>query len=404
MNKPSAGERPKPPQFPANIVWAFSKFFSAARGQINGVLQPWISRPWKGLLTAVRTHQVELRLCVRVTVATLLTYALSLFLHVPQVLWTVLTAVVMSQLSLGKSLKTTIDYFIGTLGGAIYSGIIAASVPHTNEIQFLTVLALSIAPLAFLGAIKPRFSAAPFTAVMVLLAPTITHASPLESAFYRVIEVALGGTTALVVSFLVLPSRAHGLGLEAADRMLELMARAVRELLAGCVANLDAATVTRIQDGIGPALVQLETIADEARRERVPYLSADPDLRPLLITLLRLRHDLVIIGRAAVAPFPEGFRTRLSPSIARVAESAAEFLEDSGAALLSGSAPSLVDVETSLSAYEAEIAALRQEGLTLSLSSDAMERLFGLGFALGQFYQDLKELQLRGKEFARESA
>ncbi len=354
--------------------------------------------------TAVLTHQVELRLCVRVTVATLLTYALSVFLNVPQVLWTVLTAVVMSQLSLGKSLKTTVDYFIGTLGGAIYSGIIAASVPHSNEIQFLTVLALSIAPLAFLGAIKPRFSAAPFTAVMVLLAPTITHASPLESALYRVVEVALGGTTALVVSFLVLPSRAHGLGLEAADRMLELMARAVRELLAGCMENLDAATVARIQDGIGPALVQLETIADEARRERVPYLSADPDLRPLLSTLLRLRHDLVIIGRAAVAPLPEGFRTRLSPSIARVAESAAKFLEDSGIALLSGPTPSLVNIETSLSAYEAEIAALRREGLTLSLSSDAMERLFGLGFALEQLHQDLQELQLRVKEFAQASA
>ncbi len=44
---------------------------------------------------------------------------------------------------------------------------------------------------------------------MVQLAPTITHASPLESAFFRVIEVTLGGVTALVVSFFVLPSRAQ---------------------------------------------------------------------------------------------------------------------------------------------------------------------------------------------------
>ena len=123
---------------------------------------------------------------MRVTVATLLTYVLSLLLNVPQVLWTVLTAVVMSQLSLGKSLKTAIDYFFGTVGGAVYSGLVSAFVPHQTELQFLIVLTLSIAPLAFLGAIWPRLSVAPFTAVMVLLAPTITHASPLQSAFYRV--------------------------------------------------------------------------------------------------------------------------------------------------------------------------------------------------------------------------
>ena len=297
-----------------------------------------LSKRWWWLLAAVRSRRVELRLAVRVTVAACVTYALSLLLHVPQVLWTVLTAVIMSQLSLGKSLKTTIDYLIGTLGGAVYSGAVAAAMPHDSEMAFLAILALSIAPLAFLGAIRPRFSAAPFTAVMVLLAPAITHVSPLESAFFRVIEVALGGVTALVVSFFVLPMRAHHLGLDAAAHMLGLMAGALRQLLAGCAAPLDPARRAEIQAGIGPALTRLETIVDEARRERVAYLSSEPDLRPLLPVLLRLRHDLVIIGRAAAAPLPEGFRARLSPYVAAAAKSAAEFLEESsvGAALRRG--------------------------------------------------------------------
>jgi uncharacterized membrane protein YccC len=344
------------------------------------------------LLNAYRTHRVELRLAVRVTVATLLTYALSLMLNVPQVLWTVLTAVVMSQLSLGKSLKTAIDYFIGTVGGAAYSGLVAALLPHETELQFLTVLAVSIAPLALLGAISPRLSVAPFTAVMVLLAPAITHVSPLESAFFRVMEVALGASTALFVSFAVLPSRAHNLGIEAAAQILHLMAVALRKLLAGCAEPLDVATVGNIQGGIGPAMARLETIADEARRERVPYLSTVPELKPLLRTLLRLRHDLVIIGRAAVQPLPEVFRKRLCPSIEQIAESAAAFAEDSGKALLSRAAPGLDAFEKALAAYDAEIAAMRAEGLTRSLSGEAVERLFGLGFALEQLHQDLKDL------------
>ncbi len=339
----------------------------------------------------LQSRRIELRLAVRVTVAAVVTYALSLLLHVPQVLWTVLTAVVMSQLSLGKSLKTTVDYFIGTLGGAVYSGLVSALVPHNGEMEFLAILALSIAPLAYLAAIRPRFGVAPFTAVMVLLAPAITHASPVESAFFRVIEVALGGVTALAVSFFVLPSRAHHLGLDAAAHMLDLMAGALRQLLSGCASPLDAAAVGRIQGGIGPALAQLETIVDEARRERVPYLSAEPDLQPLHRALMRLRHDLVIIGRTAVAPLPDGFRPRLAPFIVAVAESAASFLERSAARLAAGPAPSLATLETALNAYEAEIAAVRNEGLTRGLSVDELERLMGLGFALEQLHQDLKE-------------
>ncbi len=351
-----------------------------------------LSKRWRWLLAAVRSRRVELRLAVRVTVAACVTYALSLLLHVPQVLWTVLTAVILSQLSLGKSLKTTIDYLVGTLGGAVYSGFIAAIVPHNGELAFLAILALSIAPLAFLGAIRPRFSAAPFTAVMVLLAPTITHVSPLESAFFRVIEVALGGVTALVVSFFVLPMRAHHLGLEAAAHMLRLMAAALRQLLAGCAVSLDRPRVTEIQAGIGPALTRLESIVDEARRERAAFFSSEPDLRPLLPTLLRLRHDLVIIGRAAAAPLPEGFRARLSPFVEAAADSAANVLEEGGASLLSGAALSLAELDAALKAYEDEIAALRREGLTRDLSVEAIERLFGLGFALDQLRQDLREL------------
>ncbi|VFU09688.1 FUSC family protein [Methylocella tundrae] len=363
-----------------------------------------LSKPWRWLTAAMLSRRVELRLAVRVTVATLLTYALSLLLHVPQVLWTVLTAVVMSQLSLGKSLKTTVDYFIGTLGGAVYSGLIAAFTPHDAELEFMTVLAVSIGPLAFLAAVKPQFSAAPFTAVMVLLAPTITHVPPLESAFFRVIEVALGGAVALFVSFFVLPSRAHHLGIEAAANMLQLMAGALRRLLAGCAAPLDVATVGKIQGDIGPAMSRLEIIADEARRERVAYFSSEPDLKPLLRLLLRVRHDLVIIGRAAVAPLPDGFRARLAPSIARIAESAARFLEESGDALVRRPAPSLVEFEAALNAYEAEIAALRQEGLTRSLPIEALERLFGLAFALEQLHQDLKELARWSADFAQAQA
>jgi uncharacterized membrane protein YccC len=179
------------------------------------------------LRTTIRNRAVELRLCCRVTLAALATYALAEFLQLPLVLWAVLTATIVTQLSVGRTLKATIDYFLGTLIGAIWSSLVATLIPHANELGTLAVLAIALAPLALLAAIQPSFTVAPFTAVMVLLVPTLTHASPLESAYYRVIEVALGGMIALAVSFLVYPERAHGLAIEAGARLLELMATAL---------------------------------------------------------------------------------------------------------------------------------------------------------------------------------
>jgi hypothetical protein len=64
----------------------------------------------------------------------------------------------------------------------------------------------------------------------------------------------------------------------------------------------------------------------EAKRERLVNLVAEPDLGPLSRTLLRLRHDLVIIGRAAVAPLPDNLAQRLGPTLTRLGTNASVFL------------------------------------------------------------------------------
>jgi uncharacterized membrane protein YccC len=398
MNKRTADQRRKsqrPTGFPSR---AFSRFFYPSRNRAGDIVRFWL---W--VKACVAKRGVELRLCIRVTIAALLTFALSELLHVPQVLWTVLTAVVVSQLSLGKSVKATIDYFIGTLGGAVYSGCVAVLLPHSDDVGLLIVLAVTIAPLALLAAIKPPFGAAPITAVMVLLAPTITFVDPLHSAFYRVIEVALGGTTALLVSFLILPSHARGQGIEAAARMLHLMARALRELLAHCTQELDAASIGQLQRRIGEDFARLEIIGNEARRERIKFIGSELDLGPFLRTLLRLRHDLIMIGRAA-SPLPDVIRARLAPPLERVSESVAEYLEKTGDALSTRIVPSLSSVEMALDAYEAEIANIRRDGLTRSLPSEALERVFALGFALEQLHQDFMDVERWIEEFARDDS
>jgi uncharacterized membrane protein YccC len=251
---------------------------------------------------------------------------------------------------------------------------------------------------------NPRFSVAPITAIIVLLIPTMTHTTPLSSAFDRVIEVALGGVTGLVISFLLLPSRAHPQVVEAAARMLDRMAQALGELLAGLTQGLEVDALHRIQDGIGQALVHMNVVGDEAERERAARLAGGPDTGPLLRTLLRLRHDLVIIGRAATVPLPKTFTSRLEAPLAQIDKTFADYLRASGAALQTGqSAISLDAVESALGAYGAEIDALRREGLTRDLPGDAAERFFAIGFALEQMHANFKDLERCVAERARTS-
>jgi uncharacterized membrane protein YccC len=342
---------------------------------------------------------------LRVTASAVLALALAHLLNLPLALWTVLTAVLLTQISVGRSLKATTDYLVSTLGGAIYAGAVGALVPHTDEIALLGALALAVGPAALVAATNPRFSAAPFTAVMVFFGPTITHTGPIASAAERVIEVAVGAVVGLVVSFVVLPARARELVIETAGRMLALMAQALPELCAGFTADMDATAIRRIQDPLGDALARLSTIAPEVRHEQMTRLADAPDPGPLLRTLLRLRHDLVMIGRAALVPLPESLRARLGAPIGRVAEIAAGYLRASSAALIAREGPPSLDgVEAALDGYATQLAAVRREGLTRELTSEAVERLFALGFTLEHMRQNFRDLARCVTEFARGSA
>ena len=363
-----------------------------------------ITRLWTAFRTLVRHRRVQLALSIRVTIAALVSLALAQLLQLPLPLWAALTAVIVTQMSVGRSLKATFDYLVGTLGGAIYGGAIGVFVPHSSEIALLGVLALAVAPLALIAAINPRFSVAPITAIIVLLIPTMTHASPIASAMDRVLEVALGGVTGLIVSFFLLPSNAHSQVVAAAARTLDRMARALGELLAGLTQGLDVDALHRIQDGIGRALVQMNEVGAEAEHERSAGLAVGPDTGPLLRTLLRLRHDLVMIGRAADSPLPEAFQARLESPLAHVGVGFADYLRASGAALQAGRrSPSPTAMESALDGYASAIAALRREGLTRSLPGDAAERFFALGFALEQMHNNFKDLERCVAEWARPS-
>jgi len=231
------------------------------------------------------------------------------------------------------------------------------------------------------------------TAVIVLLVPAMNHANPLDSTLDRLFEVTVGALTGLVVSFLVLPSRAVSQIRVSAAQILELLAAAFAELLSGLTRGLDNDALHRIQSGLGTALTNLHATGLEAERERAAHLSRGPDTGPLLRTLQRLRHDVVMIGRASVVPLPANVQARLARPLSEVSKAIVDYMRAAAVSLRSGTGTvDIQPVDAALQAYATEVAALRNEGLIRGVPVDVAERFFALGFSLEQMRQNLNDL------------
>jgi uncharacterized membrane protein YccC len=342
----------------------------------------------------------QLRYCLRVSVAGVAAFAITSSLELPlHGLWAVLTAIIVSQVSVGGSLRATIEYNVGTLAGALYGAAVGLAVPHATPVAQAVALAVSVAPMAAAAAIHPTFRVAPFSAVLVLLIGSQLGESPIASAATRVVEVVIGGLVAVVVSLIVFPERAEGLGHDAAGQILNQMADLLPKLLAGASRDTEKAEIGLAQSRLGGAVVKCQELAEEARRERVVSIVRHPDPAPLARTLMRIRTDLVMLSRATVEPLPEAIARRLGSLLERVGDAAAAYLSGSAAALAGRrSPPAIGPTEAALGDFGSEVAAIRNEGLSRGMETAGVARFFALAFSLEQLSRDLADLAPRVQE------
>jgi hypothetical protein len=184
--------------------------------------------------------------------------------------------------------------------------------------------------------------------------------------------------------------------------LLQQLARELPEILAGFTRTLDPAENSRVQNDIGRAVTDFQQITAEAEHEQIVSFVVQPNPGPLSRTMLRLRHDLVIIGRAAAAPLPDFLHERLGPPLHRVGDAASDFLNKSADALGRRDPPPPLDgFETALAAYSAAVEAVRSAGLTQPLTASEVEPIFTVGFALEQLHQNFIDLRRCVQDYAR---
>ncbi|KMO32708.1 hypothetical protein VQ02_22935 [Methylobacterium variabile] len=345
-------------------------------------------------------HRPRLTQAVRMTAASLATFALAEALGLPQEYWAVITALIVTQSSVGGSLKAALDRFLGSVLGACYGGAVAFAMPHHGAAATFAALLVAVAPLTVAAAFSAGFRIAPITAIIVLLSTSGSSLGPLAFAVDRILEIGLGCVVGLAVSLLVAPARAA--------RAVTVQAAGLARLLAGqleALARLDATETPEAKAlplAVRKALSRLETLSGEAARERRSRLSAAPDPDPLLRTLMRLRHDVVLMRRAMSEAEEDVLRVHLAEAWAKAATAAAARLRALADDLAAGRRPAGDDAALAgaIAGYRGAIDEMRRRQVTRTLSTDGVGRIFWIAFSLEQFRRNLDDLAERAADFA----
>lgn len=349
-------------------------------------------------------NRAQVRLAVRMTVACFATYVLSHAIELDQSQWAVLTAIIVMQGSVGGSLKAMLDRLVGSLGGAIVGVAVSVGLHYLGVDAPGAALAIGLPPLALLGALKPAYRVTPITFIILILTPNLQELGPIESAYERMLEIAVGSAVALAVALTILPARAHDALAQAVSQALGAMADLIKTLPAGMSGEVDDGAITAGHARIRAAIAKAETAAEEAIRERASHLSDDVDPLPVCRTLRRLRHDIAILGRTMTAPLPALVEAILSQPIVDVSDTTAQFLERAALAFADRQPPpSLAELDAIFLVQSQAVTAIRQQGVARALPDDDLARIFGIGFALAQLRRDLGDLAERGVELSGQS-
>ena len=349
----------------------------------------------------LKRNRTQARLAVRMTAACFFAYVVGLVLGLQQNQWAVLTSIIVMQASVGGSLKAMLDRFVGSLGGAIAGVIVSVGLHRLGFASPGAALAIGLPPLTLLAALKPAYRVTPITFIILILTPNLQVLGPVESAYERMFEIAVGSVIALLVSLVILPARANEALAQAVGQALTAMADLMTALPQGLVGKPDTPGIEAAHARIRSATAKAEIAADEALRERASFLTDGVDPLPICRTLRRLRHDLAILGRTMSAPLPNPVDGVLLEPITDMSAAISEFLVGSAAAFTKRQPVlSLAEVDAAFAIQSQAVTTIRQQGLSRLLPDDELARIFGLEFALDQLRRDLGDVRERGSEFA----
>ncbi|HUC30986.1 MAG TPA: FUSC family protein [Candidatus Acidoferrum sp.] len=337
-------------------------------------------------------ESASLKQGIKTGLAGAITYAIYTGWHLPQGYWAVFAALVVTQVNLGAAWKAALYRTIGSTCGAVAAALL---IPTLGEgpVGAGIVLFLLASFFGYLTALHPSFSAAGFTAALILVFGG--QGEPWHMAWLRVLYTVLGAFVAFAVGALIWPVHAR-VGLR----------QKIANILGGAGALYRAVTAAALQGINNEQEVReldrklhelrrgITQQMDEARSElafsrfnRDAYQKVVELADQIRRRLTGMAEDRSLYVHAQVEP-------GLVPSLPIVAERTlqkfsvlAEYIRNPSQTSLS------VGLDAATAALDGNLAKLRAQRATAPFALDRMLPFWALVFNLKEIARDLKELE-----------
>lgn len=247
----------------------------------------------------------EVRAALQMAAGAMAALYLATLLRLPHPYWSVISAIVVIQASVGGGVLTVArDRAIGTASGALVGALVAFVRPPGMESMALGIAAAT-ATLAFLGAGRPWLKIAPVTATIVI-AGGEGAGGPASLAVDRLMEILVGSGVGVVAILTLFPRHARQ-----AFRMQARDAAGEAAALLALVSRGNSADASEIARRHADLKRRLDDLGKAARNviDLGPQREA-ADRDALARAFWRVRSDIVILGRGFQA---EGATARLVP-------------------------------------------------------------------------------------------
>ncbi|HLJ69756.1 MAG TPA: FUSC family protein [Roseiarcus sp.] len=140
---------------------------------------------------------------LRIIGACALAYLGAVLIGLPEIYWSLITAVVVTQPGLSDTLAAGRDRIVATLAGAIL-GFVVLEISALGAPK-LPLFWAALAPLALLTAIKPNLRLASATLIVIVIVPS--YGGVMVRPLDRVIEILVGVVASIVASAALDPAR-----------------------------------------------------------------------------------------------------------------------------------------------------------------------------------------------------
>jgi uncharacterized membrane protein YccC len=337
-------------------------------------------------------QSASLKQGIKTGLAGTITYAVYAGFHLPQGYWAVFTALVVTQVTLGASWKPALYRTIGSTAGALAAMLLFVILgPGVIRVGIMLFVLASL--FGFLTVLHPSFSAAGFTAAIVLVLGRI-EGTPFHIGWLRVLYTLLGSVVAFAVGALIWPVRARvGLRYKLAS-ILGGAGVLYRAVTAAALQGIDNEPQVRELDRQLHDLRRgITQQMDEARSELSFSRFNEGEYQAFVEQVDQLRRRLTAMAEDSALYVHAQLQPGLLPSLPALVEKTgqsfaalAEAISDSGRPLNSA------QLEAAVCDLDADLARLREQRATAPLALDRMLPFWALVFNLREVAQGLGQL------------